>query len=120
MILNALNALLAFGPPPTPSGTQPNPTAQLVQTLGMFVLLGVIFYFMLIRPQRTRAKQQEQLLSNLKSGDRIVTSSGIVGIVISVKDKTVTLRSADAKLEVLKTAVSEILERSGEASQSNP
>ena len=107
-----------MAPPPGPPGTQPNPTGQLVQTLGMFVLMGVIFYFLLIRPQRTRAKQQEALLKALKSGDKIVTASGIIGVVISVKEKTVSIRSSDAKLEILKSAVSEITERSaGEASQ---
>ena len=104
----------AAGPP----GTQPNPTATMVQMLGTFLLMGVVFYFLLIRPQRTRAKQQEDLLKALKSGDRIVTASGIIGVVISVKEKTVSIRSSDAKLEILKTAISEITERAGEASQS--
>jgi preprotein translocase subunit YajC len=84
----------------------------------MFALMGIIFYFLLIRPQRTRAKQQEELLKALKSGDKIVTASGIIGVVISVKEKTVSIRSSDAKLEILKTAVSEITERAGEATQS--
>ena len=84
----------------------------------MFVLMGVIFYFLLIRPQRTRAKQQEELLKALKSGDKIVTASGIIGVVISVKDKTVSIRSSDAKLEILKSAVSEITERAGDTQSS--
>ena len=84
----------------------------------MFALMGVIFYFLLIRPQRTRAKQQAELLKALKSGDKIVTASGIIGVVISVKDKTVSIRSSDAKLEILKSAVSEITERAGEVTQS--
>ena len=107
-----------MGTAPTPPGTQPNPTGQLVQTVGMFVLMGVVFYFLLIRPQRTRAKQQEDLLKALKSGDKIVTASGIIGVVISVKEKSVSIRSSDAKLEILKSAISEITERAGEASQS--
>ena len=90
----------------------------MVQTVGMFALMGIIFYFLLIRPQRTRAKQQEQLLKALKSGDKIVTASGIIGVVISVKEKTISIRSADAKFEILKTAVTEISERSG--SESTP
>jgi preprotein translocase YajC subunit len=48
-------------------------------------------------------------LKNLKSGDRIVTSSGLVGVVISVKERTVSIRSADAKLEVTKASVTEVL-----------
>ena len=92
----------------------------MLQQVGLLVFMGVVFYFLLIRPQRVRAKQQDSLLKNLKSNDRVVTSSGIVGIVISVKDKSVTLRSADSKLEVLKSAVTEITEKSGaESSSSN-
>ena len=75
----------------------------------MMVLLGVVFYFILIRPQQQRAKQQKKLLEALKSGDRVVTAAGIIGTVITVKDKTVSLRSADAKFEVTKASVTEIL-----------
>ena len=121
MSISNLNTLvsLGMGPAPTPAGTQPNPTAQLVQMVGMFALMGLIFYFMLIRPQRTRAKQHEALMGQLKSGDKIVTSGGIVGVVISVKDKTVTLRSGDAKMEILKSAIGEVIEKAGAPSQSN-
>lgn len=92
----------------------------MLQQVGLLVFMGVVFYFLLIRPQRVRAKQQDSLLKNLKSNDRVVTSSGIVGIVISVKEKSITMRSADSKLEVLKSAVTEITEKSGaESSSSN-
>ena len=111
------NGILALGAPPAPAGTQPNPQGQMFYSMGMLVLMVVIFYFLLIAPQRKRAKQQEELLKTIKSGDRIVTSSGIVGQVISVKEKTLSIRSADAKFEILKTAVTEISERGAEASQ---
>jgi preprotein translocase YajC subunit len=51
-------------------------------------------------------------------GDKIVTSSGIIGVVLSIKDRTVSIRSADTKLEILKTSVAEGTERSGETSDS--
>jgi preprotein translocase subunit YajC len=76
-----------------------------------------VFYFILIRPQQQRAKQQVKLIASLKSGDKVVTSSGIVGVVTSVKDRTVSLRSADAKMEVTKSSVTEILE-GGDAAES--
>ena len=76
------------------------------------VLLVIVFYFVLIRPQQKRAKQQALLISSIKAGDKVVTTSGIVGVVINVKDKTVTLRSFDAKMEVTKSSVTEILEGS--------
>ena len=120
MTSQLLNAFLALSAPPGGSGTAPDPKAAMLQQVGLLVFMGVVFYFLLIRPQRVRAKQQDSLLKNLKSNDRVVTSSGIVGIVISVKEKSVTLRSADSKLEVLKSAVTEITEKSGaESSSSN-
>ncbi len=82
-------------------------------TFAPMVLLIIVFYFILIRPQQRRSKQQAQLIKNLKSGDKVVTSSGIVGMVITVKDNTVSIRSADAKMEVTKASVTEILESSG-------
>ena len=85
-----------------------------MQMAPMFLLV-VVFYFILIRPQQQRAKQQQKMLSLLKAGDRVVTSSGIIGTVISVKDKAVSLRSADAKFEVTKASVTEILEASSES-----
>lgn len=73
------------------------------------ILLVVVFYFILIRPQQQRSKQQAKLLAGLKAGDRIVTSAGIVGSVVTVKDKTVTVRSGDAKFEVTKASVTDII-----------
>lgn len=78
----------------------------------MLVLMGVMFYFLLIRPQQKRAKALAALVSSVKAGDKVATASGIIGTVITVKDKTVSLRSADAKLEVTKSSVTEILESS--------
>jgi preprotein translocase subunit YajC len=106
MHLNGLNGFLADATAPAPGQTQGSP-------MGLFVpltLMLVIIYFMMIRPQQQRAKHQTQLLKNLKSGDKVVTASGIVGVVITVKDQTVSLRSADAKMEVTKSSVTEILE----------
>ena len=76
------------------------------------ILIFVVMYFLMIRPQSQQRKKQAQLLETLKSGDKVVTTSGIVGIVISVKDSTVSLRSADAKMEVTKASVVQILEGS--------
>jgi preprotein translocase subunit YajC len=117
-VLDSLNALLAIAPAPTQPGTPVDQKAEMIKMVGMLVIMGVIFYFALIRPQRTRAKQQENLLKTLKTGDKIVTASGIVGVVASVKEKTVTIRTADTKLEVLKSAVTEITERSGAGAES--
>jgi preprotein translocase subunit YajC len=118
MNLSGLNALLGMGGPATPPGTQQDPRAQLINTLLLFAFMGVLFYFVLFRPQQKKAKEQAELLKSVRPGDKIITNSGIVGTVVTVKEKTISLRSADAKFEITKTAVAEISERSGESSQS--
>lgn len=86
----------------------------------MPAMLVFVFYFVFIRPQQKKAKELRDVLGSLRSGDKIVTSSGIVGTVVTVKEKTVSIRSADTKMEVLKSAVAEITDRAaGEATESN-
>jgi preprotein translocase subunit YajC len=117
MILNSVNALLAMGPSATP-GTQTDPRAQNLYMIGMMAIMGLMFYFIILRPQRMRQKQQEALLKAIKTGDKILTNSGIIGVVVTVKEKSLSVRSADSKFEILKSAVAEITERAGEASPS--
>ena len=97
----------ADAPTPVPV----NPQAEMLKLAGPLVLMFVIFYFMLIRPQQKKAKQHQALLAALKPRDRVVTNSGLVGEVIALKDKTVTIRCGESKLEILKSAVGEVLER---------
>jgi preprotein translocase subunit YajC len=82
------------------------------------VLLGVVFYFALIRPQQKKAKEHAALLKAVRPGDKVVTSSGIIGVVLTVKERTISLRSADAKFEITKSSIAEITDRSAESSQS--
>ena len=71
--------------------------------------MGVLFYFLLIRPQQKRQKQHQQLMSNLKTGDRVVTNSGIHGLIANVKETTFLLKVADnVKIEIDKSAVAGI------------
>ena len=85
----------------------------MVQMLGMMAIMGFMFYFVLIRPQQKKAKEHAALLKTVKSGDKVVTSSGIIGTVVTVKDQIVSIRSSDSKLEVLISSVTEIKERAG-------
>lgn len=65
-----------------------------------------IMYFLVIRPQQKRAKEQQNLLSNLKSGDEVITSSGIIGRVKSVADNFVSLEVAsNTTIKVLKSSI---------------
>lgn len=100
---------------PTQTGGQP--ASPLVSFVPL-ILLFIIFYFVLIRPQQKKAKEQNEMLKTVKSGDKVVTSSGIIATIITVKEDSVTVRSADAKFEITKGAIAEIRERSGESSAS--
>jgi preprotein translocase subunit YajC len=110
--------LLAMMTPQQP-GTEDDPRAAALKMFGMFAILGVMFYFLLIRPQSKQRKDQENLLKNLKTGDKVVLSSGIFGIVTNVKDKSLMVKIADnVKVEVLKSGVSTVIERSGDGDTS--
>jgi preprotein translocase subunit YajC len=86
-------------------GTPPQP--DLLQTLLPFLFMGVLFYFLLIRPQQKRQKQHQQLLASLKTGDKVVTNSGIHGLIANVKKTTFLLKIADnVKIEIDKSAIS--------------
>ena len=111
MQLNSLFVVLADATAPAPAGAGGAPQPNFFNSQFIFLgLMVVIFYFILIRPQQKRAKEQRKLLEGLKSGDKVVTSSGILGEVITVKDRSVTLRSSDAKFEVTKESVAAITE----------
>ena len=79
---------------------------------------GTGFYFILIRPQSKKAKEHAEMLKTVRPGDKIITSGGVVGVVVSVKEKTLSIRSADSKFEITKAAITEISERGGESSSS--
>jgi preprotein translocase subunit YajC len=109
MDFTSVKLLLAEAQPLTRS----NQTADSIKMFLMMGLMVVVFYFLLIRPQQKRQREHNELLKTIKPGDKVVVSGGIIGVVITVKEKSVTVRSADAKIEVTKGAVGEILERAG-------
>jgi preprotein translocase subunit YajC len=108
------HALLALAPPAQPGQQGPPAWVNMVP----LALLVVVFYFAIIRPQQKKAKEHAALLKAVRAGDKIVTSSGIVAVVVTVKEKTLMVRSADAKFEITKSAIAEITDRSGEPSES--
>lgn len=76
-----------------------------------FILIFVIFYFLLILPTRQRQKQQQNMLANLKNGDRVVTTGGLRGTIVGLKDDWIHLRvpPSDVKLEVSRSAVASVI-----------
>jgi preprotein translocase subunit YajC len=99
-------------------GQQPGGTGQagggssMITMLATFGLIIVIFYFLIIRPQRKKQKDTQNMLSNIRKGDRVSTIGGIRGTVHAVKESTVVLKVDDnAKIEFNKNAISAVLER---------
>ncbi len=88
-----------------PQQTAVNPLVQLFP----LALIFIVFYFLLIRPQKKKEKQHQKMLEGISKNDEIVTSGGIHGTIVAVKDKTITLRIDDnVKMEIEKASVAYI------------
>ncbi len=114
----SLMAQSAGAPAPAAQPMAPDPVGGMIKSFGLMGIFVLAMWFLLIAPQRKKAKELEATLKALRAGDKVVTNSGILGIVLSIKDKTLSIRSADTKLEILKSSVLEVLERGGETSES--
>jgi preprotein translocase subunit YajC len=79
---------------------------------GTFLMLGAIFaifYFLMIRPQQKRQKQQRELLTNLKKGDTVITGGGLIGRITGLTDAVVTLELAEkVRVKVLRSSVTSV------------
>ena len=95
--LFGLGAALAEGAATAAEGTadaaaqEVNPVVSLLFTFAPLILIFVVFWFMMIRPQRKKDKQVKEMLNNLKAGDRICTIGGIYGTITGIQDDTVKL-----------------------------
>ena len=100
-VLNGLN-FLAIG--------APGPGGSPLMTFAPLVLMVVVFYFLLIRPQQKKQKAWAEMLSKLKAGDRVTTTGGIRGTILAVKDDTLQLQVPPDRLriEVVKTAIASV------------
>ena len=88
----------------------PSPQQGIGSMLIPFVCIGVIFYFLILRPQKLQQKKVGEMVSALKTGDKVITSGGIHGIIANVKDgATLMLKVGDdCKMEVDKSAIATI------------
>jgi preprotein translocase subunit YajC len=88
----------------------PNPTIAVLLQFLQFLPIFLIIYFLLIRPQQQRQKTLDRMLKNLKKGDRVVTTGGIIGTVIGLEDSKAVLRIAeDTKVEFTKASIVQVL-----------
>lgn len=79
---------------------------QQIQSFLPFILMFVVIYFFMIRPQQKRAKQEKQFESDLKIGDKIVTKSGIHGKIAELAETTIIIETMAGKLKMERSAIS--------------
>ena len=79
---------------------------------GVMIIMMIIFYMLMIRPQQRKEKERRKMLENIKKGDKVVFSGGIIGIVNNLKENVFTIKIADnVKIEVGRNAVTQVLEK---------
>jgi preprotein translocase subunit YajC len=87
-------------------GAAGNPLGSFIPLIAIFV----IFYFFLIRPQQKRVKEHQKMVNALKKDDKVLTSGGIYGVVVSVKGEIVETKIADnVRVQVAKSAITAVL-----------
>ena len=78
------------------------------------ILVMIIFYFLLIRPQQKRAKQHKAMLAELKRGDKIITNGGLTGTIVKVVDDSETIEveiAKDVKVNVVRTMIADVRDK---------
>jgi preprotein translocase subunit YajC len=88
----------------------------LLQLMPILLII-LVFYFLIIRPQQKRQRQLQETIANLKIGDRIITSGGVIGVITTVRETSFLIRSADKSiLEIARTSIAGIDEEGRQAS----
>ncbi|MFC1668212.1 preprotein translocase subunit YajC [Chlamydiota bacterium] len=88
-------------------GGQASPLGSM---LPFFIIFFAIFYFLIIRPQQKKQKQFKEMLASLKEYDKVITTGGIYGTIVSVKDSSIVLKIADnVKVEVNKGNITHVV-----------
>ena len=80
----------------------------LIQFMPILLII-LVFYFLIIRPQQRRQKQLQETIASLKTGDRVITTGGVIGVITMVRETTFLIRSADKTiLEIARTSIADI------------
>lgn len=104
-MFDLISTAYALGCAPADSGQQPNPIASFLP----FVLMFLVLYFLLLRPQMKKQKNQQRMIDELEKNDEIVTSGGIHGTILNIKDDILVVKIADnVKIEISRAAVSRV------------
>jgi preprotein translocase subunit YajC len=103
--------------PAVPAGSAPTtgtpaaggPNAMLAQVVP-FALMFAVIYFLMIRPQQKKMREQQDMLKNLKVGDEVLTASGILGKISEITDKVVSVEVADrVRVKMLKSQITQVM-----------
>ena len=90
--------------------TAQNPQAQNpIMSFLPLILVFIIFYFLMIRPQKKKYEEEQELLSKLQKGDEVYTKSGLIGTIYGLTDKIVTLESEGVKIKILRSQIGGML-----------
>lgn len=109
-LLDLVGIGVAYAADEAAATAQPGMLAGLTSTLPMLIGFGLIFYFLIIRPQSKRAKEHRDLLAGVAQGDEVVTAGGMLGKVFKVSDDIIVLEIADnVKISIKRSAVAAIL-----------
>ena len=87
-----------------PEGGTANPAATMMMMFGFIA----IFYFIFFRPQRKQQKEHQEMVKNLKRGDKVSTIGGIVGEIVHLTNDIVTIKSGDTRVEVERSKIGKI------------
>ena len=110
LLLFFVEPLYALGATGDAQGS--NPVAQLLP----FVLMFVVLYMLILRPQIKKQKSQRKMIEELKKGDKIVTNGGLHGVISNLKDDIIVLNIAErVKVEVSRSAVSRVKNGDGKS-----
>lgn len=90
---------------------------SLLYIVGLFAIL----YFLMIRPQQQRQKKHQEMISSIKTNDKVITIGGIYGTIEKIKDNSIILEVADnVRMEFLKTAISQVINQAEAVDQGTP
>lgn len=102
-LIGISDAVAAAGQPQSLQGS-------LMQLLPMLILFAAVFYFLLIRPQQKRQREQRELMNNLNKGEEVITNGGILGKIVSLRDDFVVLAIAEGvEITLQKSSIHSVL-----------
>ena len=111
-------SILTFADAAAPAAQQGAPAGGGLGSLWIFLPILGIMYFLMIRPQQRKQKQVQEMLNQLKVGDRVMTNSGALGTIVKVSEKTVRIAfSSTVEIDFVRAAVAEVVKEEQNAEQ---